>query len=153
MSARQSYYEEIAGLQLGPLWESLHTLVPKEPAANCQPHFWRYEAVRPQLMRAGSLITAAEAVRRVPVLENPALAGTASITQSLYAGLQLIMPGEIAPSHRHTQSALRFIVEGSSAWTAMRELFLVGAVPVFMAALAALTSACRAAPAAPANAS
>jgi gentisate 1,2-dioxygenase len=119
MSERQSYYEEIAGLQLAPLWESLHTLVPKEPAANCQPHFWRYEAVRPQLMRAGSLITAAEAVRRVLVLENPALAGTASITQSLYAGLQLIMPGEIAPSHRHTQSALRFIVEGSTAWTAV----------------------------------
>jgi gentisate 1,2-dioxygenase len=50
-------------------------------------------------------------------LENPALPGLSSITQSLYAGLQLIMPGEVAPSHRHTQSALRFIVEGSGAYT------------------------------------
>jgi len=119
MNDRQRYYQDIAALQLTPLWESLHTLVPKEPAATCRPHFWHYDSLRPHLMRSGSLITAAEAVRRVLVLENPALAGKSSITQSLYAGLQLIMPGEIAPSHRHTQSALRFIVEGSSAWTAV----------------------------------
>jgi gentisate 1,2-dioxygenase len=29
------------------------------------------------------------------------------------------MPGEIAPAHRHTQSALRFILEGSGAYTAV----------------------------------
>ena len=29
------------------------------------------------------------------------------------------MPGEVAPAHRHTQSALRFIVEGSGAYTAV----------------------------------
>ena len=37
----------------------------------------------------------------------------------MYAGLQLIRPGEVAPSHRHTQSALRFIVEGQGAYTAV----------------------------------
>ena len=56
-------------------------------------------------------------MRRVLVLENPALPGRSSITQSLYAGLQLIMPGEVAPSHRHVQSALRFIVDGKGAYT------------------------------------
>jgi gentisate 1,2-dioxygenase len=45
--------------------------------------------------------------------------GESCITQSLYAGLQLILPGEIAPSHRHSQSALRFIIEGSGAFTAV----------------------------------
>ncbi|HUP09313.1 MAG TPA: gentisate 1,2-dioxygenase, partial [Caldimonas sp.] len=65
------------------------------------------------------LISAEEAVRRVLILENPALRGQSCITQSLYAGLQLILPGEIAPSHRHTQSALRFIVEGHGAYTAV----------------------------------
>ena len=53
------------------------------------------------------------------ILENPALRGQSAVTQSLYAGLQLILPGEVAPSHRHTQSALRFIVEGSGAYTAV----------------------------------
>src|SRR5262245_40273706 len=41
------------------------------------------------------------------------------ITQSLYAGLQLILPGEIAHTHRHTASALRFILEGSGAYTSV----------------------------------
>jgi gentisate 1,2-dioxygenase len=70
-------------------------------------------------MEAGRLITAKEAERRVLVLENPGLRGASSITHSLYAGLQLILPGEVAPSHRHTQSALRFVVEGTGAYTAV----------------------------------
>jgi gentisate 1,2-dioxygenase len=71
------------------------------------------------MMQAGNLITAKEAERRVLVLENPGLAGQYRITHSLFAGLQLIMPGEVAPAHRHTPSALRFIVEGVGAYTAV----------------------------------
>jgi hypothetical protein len=67
----------------------------------------------------GTLITAREADRRVLVLENPGLRGASSITRTLYAGLQLILPGEVAPSHRHTQSALRFVPEGKGAYTAV----------------------------------
>jgi gentisate 1,2-dioxygenase len=104
---------------LTPLWEVLHALVPPKPATPCAPALWKYGEVRPFLMRAGDAITAEEAVRRVLILENPKLRGQSAVTQSLYAGLQLILPGEIAPSHRHTQSALRFIVEGSGAWTAV----------------------------------
>jgi len=118
-AARRRFYDEIARLHLTPLWEVLHALVPKEPATPCAPAHWRYADVRPHLMRAGELISAEEAVRRVLILENPALRGQSCITQSLYAGLQLILPGEIAPSHRHTQSALRFIVEGHGAYTAV----------------------------------
>jgi gentisate 1,2-dioxygenase len=116
---RARYYERIAALGMTPLWESLHALVPPQPAPRCVPAMWNYEQIRPRLMEAGGLISAAEAVRRVLVLENPGIPGQASVTSSLYAGLQLILPGEIAPSHRHTQSALRFILEGSSAWTAV----------------------------------
>ena len=113
LDERRRFYEEISSANLTPLWEVLHALVPSAPATPCVPAHWRYAEVRPHLMRAGELISAAEAVRRVLILENPALRGQSCITQSLYAGLQLILPGEVAPSHRHTQSALRFIVEGS----------------------------------------
>ena len=116
---RRQLYADMAPLHLTPLWEVLHALVPPQPASPCVPALWQYEAVRPFLMRAGAAITAEEAVRRVLILENPALRGQSAITQSLYAGLQLILPGEVAPSHRHTQSALRFIVEGSGAYTAV----------------------------------
>jgi gentisate 1,2-dioxygenase len=116
---RSEYYERIARQRLTPLWESLHALVPPQPAPSCVPAIWKYEDVRPCVMEAGRVISAQEAVRRVLILENPGLPGQSSITSSLYAGLQLILPGEIAPSHRHTQSALRFIVEGRGAWTAV----------------------------------
>lgn len=118
-AARQALYSDMSPLHLTPLWEVLHALVPPQPASPCVPALWKYREVRPFLMRAGQLITAEEAVRRVLILENPALRGRSAITQSLYAGLQLILPGEVAPAHRHTQSALRFIVEGSGAYTAV----------------------------------
>jgi gentisate 1,2-dioxygenase len=117
--SREQLYRDMDPLHLTPLWEVLHALVPQQPRTPCVPALWKYDDVRPFLMRAGEAITAEEAVRRVLILENPALRGQSAVTQSLYAGLQLILPGEVAPSHRHTQSALRFIVEGSGAYTAV----------------------------------
>lgn len=116
---RSAYYQQLQTQRLAPLWESLHNLVPKEPRPQAVAAIWKYAEIRDLVMEAGSLISAQEAVRRVLVLENPGLAGKSSITSTLYAGLQLILPGELAPSHRHTQSALRFIVEGCGAWTAV----------------------------------
>jgi gentisate 1,2-dioxygenase len=118
-AARQELYRRMDKENLAPLWEVLHNLIPNEPSTPCKPALWRYRDARPYLMEAGKLITAKEAIRRVLILENPGMRGESCITQSLYAGLQLILPGEIAPSHRHTQSALRFIVEGSGAYTAV----------------------------------
>ncbi len=115
---RQAFYDRIGQHSLSPLWESLHALVTKTPATPVQPVKWDYDNVaRPCLMESGALITAKEAERRVLILENPGLRGRASITHSLYAGLQLILPGEVAPAHRHTQSALRFVIEGEGAYT------------------------------------
>ena len=116
---RKAFYNAIGQHSMTPLWEVLHALVPPSPATPCVPVLWKYSDIRPFLMASGQLITAEEAVRRVLVLENPALRGQSCITQSLYAGLQVILPGEVAPSHRHTQSALRFVVEGHGAYTAV----------------------------------
>jgi len=116
---RADFYTRIAGRHLRPLWEVLDDLVPPQPRPSARPALWRYDDVRPPLMESGKLITAAEAIRRVLILDNPGLPGSSLITSALYAGLQLILPGEVAPSHRHTQSALRFIVEGAGAYTAV----------------------------------
>ena len=117
--ARADLYRRMDRDNLTPLWEVLHNLVPPQPATPCVPALWKYDAIRPYVMEAGKVITAREAVRRVLILENPGMRGQSCLTRSLYCGLQLILPGEIAPSHRHTQSALRFIVEGSGAYTAV----------------------------------
>lgn len=116
---RVDLYRRLDKHHLAPLWEVLHALVPLEPQTPCVPALWKYDDVRPYVMESGNLITAKEAIRRVLILENPGMRGQSCITNSLFCGLQLILPGEIAPSHRHTQSALRFIVEGSGAYTAV----------------------------------
>ncbi|NJS13272.1 MAG: gentisate 1,2-dioxygenase [Sphingopyxis sp.] len=118
-AVRQAYYDRLARDSLAPLWTVLHALVSQTPTTPAKAFAWRYEEVLPLLMEAGELITAEEAVRRVLILENPAMPGLASITRTLYAGFQLILPNEVAPCHRHSQSALRFVIEGQGAYTAV----------------------------------
>ena len=117
--AREAYYGRIEAQHLAPLWTRLKSLVPAAPTPAGQAHRWRYADVRPHVFESGRLITAAEAERRVLILESPAFRGESRITNSLYAGLQLLLPGEVAPAHRHTQSALRLVLEGSGAYTAV----------------------------------
>jgi gentisate 1,2-dioxygenase len=114
---RQAYYDRLSKLDMAPLWEVLKDIVPDEPKTVCAPAIWHFKDVQPFVKEAGELISALEATRRVLVLENPTLRGKSRITQSLYAGLQLIMPGEIAPPHRHTSAAIRFILDGEGAYT------------------------------------
>ncbi len=116
VNPRATFSADIAPLNLSPLWERTVKLV---PGSACVPAVWAYAQTRPLLERATALITKKQADRRVLVMENPALRGSSFITNSLYAGLQIILPGEIAPSHRHTPSALRFVVEGEGAYTAV----------------------------------
>lgn len=116
---RNDYYRRLDPHSLAPLWEVLGELVTPAPASRCRPACWRYADIRALLLESGEIISAREAERRVLVLENPGLRGASRITTSLYAGLQLILPGEIAPAHRHTQSALRFVIEGEGAYTAV----------------------------------
>ncbi len=116
---REAFYGRADTQNLAPLWTRLRSLVPEAPTPVGVPHRWAYSDVRPYVLESAQHISAREAERRVLILENPGLKGSSQITNSLYAGLQLIMPGEVAPAHRHTQSALRFIVEGSGAFTAV----------------------------------
>jgi gentisate 1,2-dioxygenase len=116
---REAFYRRIASSNLKPLWEVLDVLVPEHPQPKCMPVMWKFADLRPPLLEAGTLISAKEATRRVLMLENPAFPNEARITNSLYAGVQLLNPGEVAPAHRHTQSALRFILEGRNAFTSV----------------------------------
>jgi len=116
---RKKFYDTIGNKSMTPLWEVLAALVTKEPVSPVKAHIWKWGEVYPHVLQAGELISAEEAERRVLILENPGLPGQSSITHSLYAGLQLILPGEIARSHRHTASALRFVMHGDGAYTAV----------------------------------
>lgn len=116
-AALADFSREIGSLDMTPLWEREPGAM--TPGTKCVPHIWHYADVRPALMRSIGLISKRQAERRVLVLENPGLRGTTYIANSLYAGLQAIAPGEIAPSHRHTPNALRFLIEGEGGYTAV----------------------------------
>jgi gentisate 1,2-dioxygenase len=116
---RLDFYQRIANLNAAPLWEVLGEIVGAQPHPAAVPAMWRYDQLRPFLMESGELITAREAERRVLMLENPGFRGGSRITQSVYAGLQLVLPGEFTNSHRHMASALRFVIEGEGAYTAV----------------------------------
>ena len=116
---RKEFYGRLAAKSAAPLWEVLGAIIPPEPRPEAVPFLWHYDDLRPLLMEAGHLLTEKEAERRVLVLENPGLLGKSRVTGSLYIGLQLILPGEVARCHRHATSALRFVIEGNGAYTAV----------------------------------
>src|SRR5258707_1233020 len=116
---RDAFYRKTDGQNLSALWNVMGDLITPQPKSPCRPHLWTFDAIRSYMMEAGQLITAKEAEQRVLILENPGLRGQSKVTTSLYAGIQLVMPGEVAPAHRHSQSALRFILEGKGAHTAV----------------------------------
>jgi gentisate 1,2-dioxygenase len=118
-AGRMEFYERAGTESLAPLWRVLHGLVTETPRTDAVPAIFEFERIRPYLMEACDIIGTEEAERRVLVLENPGLQGQSRITRSLFAGYQIILPGEIAPAHRHVASALRFIIEGKDAYTAV----------------------------------
>lgn len=119
----KEFNEEIERYHLGPLWHAIPELMPKEPKPQAVPYLWRWKTIEAKLKEATSIFTPERGgERRAIYLQNPGLKhrqpwGWASTTQTLYAAVQLILPGETAPSHRHTQSALRFITNGEGAYT------------------------------------
>ncbi len=112
-----AYSQALEARSLGPLWTALHVLLPPERVTPALPHRWRWTELRPLLLEAARLVEMERAERRVLVLCNPGLSGAYMITSTLYAGLQIILPGETAPSHHHTPAALRLVVEGRGAYT------------------------------------
>jgi gentisate 1,2-dioxygenase len=118
----QRYIQELSDLDLVPLWPFLRGFLPYgKPERKTQPAHWSYETIRPLLMEAGELTPIEKAERRVLVLCNPGHdPEDALVTPSIYAGLQLIKPGETAPNHKHSPSAVRLVVEGNGGFTTVR---------------------------------
>jgi gentisate 1,2-dioxygenase len=117
----QDYRDAMTAANLVPLWPAMRALLPHgAPRPRTLPTHWRYEAIRPLLLRAGDLTPIEKAERRVLVLSNPGhgLDGLHA-TGTIYVGMQLILPGETAPNHRHTPTAVRIVVEGEGGFTAV----------------------------------
>ena len=113
------YVSALRAANLVPLWPSLRSLLPPgAPKSATQPTHWSWQAIRPLLLQAGDLTPMEKAERRVLVLANPGRGlDNLQASSSIYLGMQLVLPGEKAPNHRHTPNAARIVVEGNGACT------------------------------------
>jgi gentisate 1,2-dioxygenase len=110
-------YDRMAELSVGALWRHLDNLFPAEPATRAVPFHWDYRALRPYMLHFADTLSIEEAQRRVLMLINPGMRQESATATGLYAGIQIILPGEQAQAHRHSANAFRFIIEGSGAYT------------------------------------
>ncbi len=115
----QSYRDEMAKAGVLPLWPLLRNVLPHgKPKPVTKSNLWSFEELRPLLLKAGELTPVEKAERRVLILSDPGRGNDAmQATSAIYVGMQLLLPGEVAPAHRHTPSAARIIVEGEGAYT------------------------------------
>jgi gentisate 1,2-dioxygenase len=110
-------YADMADLSVGALWRHLFNLFPGQPVTKAVPFHWDYHQLRPYMLHFAESLSIEEAQRRVLMLINPGLKDQSATVTGLYAGIQVILPGEQAQAHRHSASAFRFIIEGSGAYT------------------------------------
>jgi gentisate 1,2-dioxygenase len=111
------YYKDLSAHNAGALWTVANKIEPWEPASTSQPVLWRYDDLRASVLKAVDLVSPEQAGRRVVYLANPGRVDVVAAVGWLYSGLQVMAPGECASSHRHSASALRFIMEGEGAFT------------------------------------
>jgi gentisate 1,2-dioxygenase len=119
-------YADLAAADLQPLWVQPGLLTPAP--GRLRPHIWRWKTLRDLAERSGDLVGIERGGdRRVLSLTHPDLGGLPFATPTLWAAVQFLGAGELAPAHRHTPAALRFVLEGSGVWT------LVNGDPIHMA--------------------
>jgi len=97
-------------------WNVLAEEVPRQPASVAEPCHWSYVDVRRQLSLAGDLVPPEDAERRILVMANPGLGGRPATTPTIFSDIQLVLPGEETNIHRHTPSAIRFMIEGEGSY-------------------------------------
>jgi gentisate 1,2-dioxygenase len=115
----QDYRDAMTGIAVAPLWPQMRRVLPHDaPVPVTRAHCWSFESIRPLLLRAGELTPVEKAERRVLFLVDPGRGpGAMQATSTIYVGLQLLLPGETAPAHKHTPSAARIVVEGDGGYT------------------------------------
>jgi len=110
--------KEAAGLNLTPAFiEYDDPLFWREPRSKFIPAHWRYHEMKALLDVAGRVVDVALATRRNFIMRNPIAGNNFATTNTLTCAYQMILPGEIAPSHRHSAHALRLIVDGRGTFS------------------------------------
>jgi gentisate 1,2-dioxygenase len=117
LPAEDAFHRRIHANHMYGLWELASQMTP-HPVPQMVPWMWKWQTTRAIVEESGRAVPVGEE-RRAMQLFNPGLGGAWATTNTLIAAIQVLLPGETARSHRHTPAALRFILQGSGAYTAV----------------------------------
>ena len=99
------------------LWEIASQMTP-QPRPEAVPYQWKWSLLKEVVKQSCSAVPVGDE-RRAMQLFNPGLNGQWATTNTLIAAVQVLLPGEVARAHRHSPAAIRFIIEGDGAYTAV----------------------------------
>jgi gentisate 1,2-dioxygenase len=114
----ESLYEAAGGVNFTPGWvPRKKPILWSEPRPEFVPAHWTYEDAKAGLDAAGRLIDVSLAERRNLVMRNPTPNAVFETSRTLVCAYQMILPGEHAPSHRHSSHALRVIIDAKGSYS------------------------------------
>ncbi len=116
-SLREAFHERMHAQNMYGLWELASQMTP-HPQPKMVAHMWPWSTLEPLITESTSAVPVGDE-RRALQLFNPGLSGRWATTNNLIAAVQVLLPGEVARAHRHTPTAIRFIIEGNGAYTAV----------------------------------
>ncbi len=114
---REAFHERMHANHMYGLWE-LASQMTAQPQPKMIAHMWPWSTLEPIITQSTSAVPVGDE-RRALQLFNPGLGGRWATTNNLIAAVQVLLPGEVARAHRHTPTAIRFIIEGTGAYTAV----------------------------------
>src|SRR5258707_6668518 len=90
--------------------------MPLQPRPKAVAWLWKWSDLYDIAQRSGRLVPVERGGdRRAIALRNPGLGGQPFATPTLWAAVQWLNGHEVAPAHRHTAQAVRFIINGSGS--------------------------------------
>ena len=111
-------YQAMGEQNLIPLWTLEADVMPWTPKPQAIPWLWKWANLYEIAERSGSLIPVERGGdRRAIALANPGLGGVPFATPTIWTAVQWLNGREVAPAHRHTAQAVRFIVDGSGSYS------------------------------------
>ncbi|MPZ15150.1 MAG: cupin domain-containing protein [Chloroflexi bacterium] len=112
----ESFFRRLEAKGMDALWRQRPG--DRTGGAPFPPFRWRWSDIESFVQEATELVRPGpQAERRVVLLGNPHVPGNLGATHTLTAAVQTVLPGEIAPSHRHTAAAIRWVLRGKGTIT------------------------------------
>lgn len=110
---------ELKRKHLVGFWESSNDSLDQDiPLSTIvQPYVWKWADIYEGLKKAGDLVSLEQSERRTIRPTNPGVPGFTGATTTIHMSVQLVKPGEVAKAHRHTFTAIRFVIKGGGACT------------------------------------